>query len=79
LAVHVESTKGYVDQFAQEGLRTLLLGQRKISHSDYSQWAYLYNQAINSVLNREEEIAKVSNMVEYDLELVGSTAIEDKL
>ena len=77
--MYVESTKEFVDLFAQEGLRTLLLGQRKISHSDYTQWAYLYNQANNSVLNREEEIAKVSNMVECDLELVGSTAIEDKL
>jgi len=57
----------------------LLLGQRKVSNSEYQQWAFLYNQAINSVLNREEEIAKVSNMIECDLDLVGSTAIEDKL
>jgi magnesium-transporting ATPase (P-type) len=30
-------------------------------------------------MNREEEIAKVSNMIEFNLELVGATAIEDKL
>jgi P-type E1-E2 ATPase len=31
------------------------------------------------VTNRDEEIGKVSNMIECDLELVGATAIEDKL
>jgi P-type E1-E2 ATPase len=30
-------------------------------------------------MNREEEIAKVSNMIECNLDLVGATAIEDKL
>jgi len=31
------------------------------------------------VNNREEEVAKVNDLMEIDLELIGSTAIEDKL
>jgi magnesium-transporting ATPase (P-type) len=31
------------------------------------------------VENRDEEVAKVNELIEIDLELIGSTAIEDKL
>ncbi len=34
---------------------------------------------MQSVNNREEEVAKVNDLMEIDLELIGSTAIEDKL
>lgn len=32
-----------------------------------------------STFNREEEVDKVSDTIEYEFDLVGSTAIEDKL
>lgn len=32
-----------------------------------------------STYNREEEVDKVSDTIEYEFDLVGSTAIEDKL
>jgi magnesium-transporting ATPase (P-type) len=31
------------------------------------------------VTNRDEAVAKVNELIERDLELIGSTAIEDKL
>jgi magnesium-transporting ATPase (P-type) len=31
------------------------------------------------VNNREEEVAKINEKIEVNLELIGSTAIEDKL
>lgn len=34
---------------------------------------------MSTVNNREEEVAKVNDEIERDLELIGSTAIEDKL
>ena len=64
---NVEATKRYVDNYAEEGLRTLLLGQRRLSYNEYHQWAFLYNQAMNSVNNRDEEVAKVSNLLECNL------------
>jgi magnesium-transporting ATPase (P-type) len=39
----------------------------------------LFEEALSKVVNREEEVARVSEMIETDLELIGSTAIEDKL
>jgi len=45
----------------------------------YKQWNNRYEEAMQSVNNREEEVAKVNDLMEVDLELIGSTAIEDKL
>lgn len=39
----------------------------------------LFEGAMQTVNNREEEVARVNNLMESNLELVGSTAIEDKL
>lgn len=42
-------------------------------------WNALFEEALQKVVNRDEEVAKVNEMIETDLELIGSTAIEDKL
>jgi magnesium-transporting ATPase (P-type) len=34
---------------------------------------------MQTVNNREEEVERVNDLIEHDLELIGSTAIEDKL
>jgi phospholipid-translocating ATPase len=34
---------------------------------------------MQSISNRDEEVAKVNDLIEEELELIGSTAIEDKL
>jgi phospholipid-translocating ATPase len=34
---------------------------------------------MKTISNRDEEVAKVNELIERNLELVGSTAIEDKL
>ena len=39
----------------------------------------LFEGAMQSVNNREEEVARVNDLMECNLGLVGSTAIEDKL
>jgi phospholipid-translocating ATPase len=38
-----------------------------------------FNQANLSLVDRDVEIEKVARLIENDFELVGSTAIEDKL
>ena len=35
--------------------------------------------AATSTVNRDKELAKVAELIEFDFELIGSTAIEDKL
>jgi phospholipid-translocating ATPase len=39
----------------------------------------MFEEAMHLVNNRDEEVAKVNEIIENDLELIGSTAIEDKL
>ena len=68
-----------VDEFANDGLRTLLLGQKTIHVSEYVKWNEKYVAALQTIKNRDEEIARVSEEIELGFELIGSTAIEDKL
>lgn len=39
----------------------------------------MFEKAMQTVINREEEISKIMEIIEVNLELIGSTAIEDKL
>ena len=78
-SIHLSETKKHVDFFAEEGLRTLFLAKKKLSRSHYVQWNSLFEEALQKVANRDEEVARVNEMIENDLELIGSTAIEDKL
>jgi P-type E1-E2 ATPase len=39
----------------------------------------MFEEAMHLVNNRDEEVANVNEIIENDLELIGSTAIEDKL
>jgi magnesium-transporting ATPase (P-type) len=68
-----------VDAFAEEGLRTLFLAKRKLSKNEYLEWNAKYEAAMQTISNRDEEVAAVNEQIEVKLELVGSTAIEDKL
>jgi len=76
---YVEETKKYLSEYASSGLRTLLLAEKEISEQEYEEWADHYNKAALSTNNREEAIAKVAEEIENDFELIGATAIEDKL
>lgn len=69
----------HINDFATEGLRTLLYGYRYIEEEEYKEWKKIYLDASTSLHNRQEMIEKAGAMVERDLELAGATAIEDKL
>ena len=71
-------TKIYLDEFAKTGLRTLLIAAKEISEEAYNQWALEYLKAATSI-NKEKEINRVAELIECEFELLGSTAIEDKL
>jgi P-type E1-E2 ATPase len=50
-----------------------------VPEEEYQAWSLQYQQALTLMTNREEEVDKVANEIETGFELVGSTAIEDKL
>jgi magnesium-transporting ATPase (P-type) len=62
-----------------QGLRTLVLGSRVVGEAEWAAWNTRYQAAAASLEGREEAIAAVAAEVERGLELVGVTAIEDKL
>jgi magnesium-transporting ATPase (P-type) len=69
----------FLEGYSKEGLRTLLIAEKEISEEVYESWSMEYQQALISPFNREEQMDKVAETLEYEFELVGSTAIEDKL
>ena len=69
----------HINDFATEGLRTLMFGYRFLEKAEYSKWKSIYQEATTSLVNRNSLIEEAAELVEYNLELAGATAIEDKL
>ena len=69
----------HINDFATEGLRTLMYGYRQISEEEYATWKQTYLNATTNLVDRQQLIEKAADRIESQLELVGATAIEDKL
>jgi len=66
---------------AREGLRTLVVGRKRLSQSTYSSFKSAYHAASITVTDDRNEAMQrvVSEYLEKDLELLGLTGVEDKL
>ncbi|KAI1339124.1 P-type ATPase [Xylariaceae sp. FL0016] len=69
----------HLDEFATEGLRTLLFARKFISETEYLSWKRIYTDATTSLFDRQSKIEEAGEMIEQSLDLIGATAIEDKL
>lgn len=69
----------HIDDFASEGLRTLLFAYRYVEEEDYGQWRAIYQEAATSLTNRQERVEAAADLLEQGFDLAGATAIEDKL
>ena len=74
-----EITLKHLEQFATEGLRTLCFAVAEISESDFQEWRAVYQRASTSVQNRLLKLEESYELIEKNLQLLGATAIEDKL
>ncbi|XP_074848797.1 phospholipid-transporting ATPase IA isoform X5 [Carettochelys insculpta] len=74
-----EITLKHLEQFATEGLRTLCFAVAEISESEYQEWLDVYHRASISVQNRALKLEESYELIEKNLQLLGATAIEDKL
>lgn len=74
-----KETALHLEQFANEGLRTLCLAEKELSAEEYAEWNERHKVAAAAVINREERMEEVADSIERDLMLIGGTAIEDRL
>ncbi len=74
-----ENLVSALEQFATEGLRTLVITKREVEAGQAKAWLAEYFKARNDVGNREQSLSEVAQSIEVDLEALGATAIEDRL
>ncbi|GKU93088.1 hypothetical protein SLEP1_g6716 [Rubroshorea leprosula] len=77
-----QQTRTFVDaveQYAQLGLRTLCLAWRELKENEYREWSFMFKEASSTLVDREWRIAEVCQRLEHNLEVLGVTAIEDRL
>uniref|UniRef100_A0A8W4F894 Phospholipid-transporting ATPase n=1 Tax=Sus scrofa TaxID=9823 RepID=A0A8W4F894_PIG len=74
-----EVTMDHLDDFASDGLRTLMVAYRELDNAFFQNWSLKHNEAYLSLEDRENKISLVYEEIEKDLMLLGATAIEDKL
>ncbi|XP_010548246.1 PREDICTED: phospholipid-transporting ATPase 3 isoform X2 [Tarenaya hassleriana] len=72
-------TREHLEQFGASGLRTLCLAYKDLDLDAYENWNEKFIQAKSALQDREKKLDEVAELIEKDLILIGSTAIEDKL
>nr|XP_020656339.1 phospholipid-transporting ATPase ID-like isoform X1 [Pogona vitticeps]XP_020656340.1 phospholipid-transporting ATPase ID-like isoform X1 [Pogona vitticeps] len=74
-----EITTSHLDEFAGEGLRTLVVAYRDLNETYFEDWQKRHHEASTALHDREEKLSGLYDEIERDLLLLGATAIEDKL
>lgn len=75
----IEKTLEHIEEFSTEGLRTLLYSFKWLNKSEYEEWANEYHEAKIALVDRAKKLEVIGGKIEYNFELLGATAIEDKL
>ncbi|XP_063309827.1 phospholipid-transporting ATPase ID-like [Pelobates fuscus] len=74
-----EVTTDHLNEFAGEGLRTLVLAYKDLDKTYFADWKKRHHNASTSLENREEKLGELYEEIEKNLKLIGASAIEDKL
>ncbi|ETI57135.1 hypothetical protein F443_00508 [Phytophthora nicotianae P1569] len=82
----MKETMRHLETFGDDGLRTLTIAQRRVDEKEYLNWSARFKDANSSLEEIDKrkngqpnEIDKLMTEIERELELLGATAIEDKL
>ncbi|KFK24933.1 hypothetical protein AALP_AA8G043800 [Arabis alpina] len=75
----IQATKEQLHAYSSDGLRTLVVGMRKLNDSEFEQWHSSFEAASTALIGRAGLLRKVAGNIETSLRIVGATAIEDKL
>jgi len=68
-----------INKYSSQGLRSLVIGRRVLDREMVDKWLCSYKEAETAIENREEKLMKVANEIESGSEILGFTAIKDKL
>ncbi|KAH1169000.1 phospholipid-transporting ATPase ID-like isoform X1 [Mauremys mutica] len=74
-----EETMEHLNEFAGEGLRTLVVAYKNLQEDYFQEWQKRHHEASTALDGREEKLSELYEEIEKDLMLLGATAIEDKL
>ncbi|XP_068090694.1 phospholipid-transporting ATPase IK [Hyperolius riggenbachi] len=77
--VNQDITEKALEMFAEETLRTLCMAFKEVDVSIYTEWSKRHHQASVALQNRAQYLEMVYEEMESNLQLLGATAIEDKL
>lgn len=75
----IRVTEAHLHAYSSLGLRTLVVGMRELSASEFEQWHSSFEVASTALIGRAALLRKVANNVENNLSLLGASGIEDKL
>ncbi|XP_024897033.1 phospholipid-transporting ATPase IG isoform X2 [Pteropus alecto] len=75
----IELTKTHVERNALDGYRTLCVAFKEIAPDDYERIDRQLIEAKMSLQDREEKLEKIFDDIETNMNLIGATAVEDKL
>ncbi|CAL8306512.1 unnamed protein product [Lota lota] len=75
----IEKTRLHVDEFALKGLRTLVVACRFFSVETYSEAERRLGAARTALQQRDERLQEAFAFIERDLQVLGATAVEDRL
>ncbi|XP_035888040.1 phospholipid-transporting ATPase IK isoform X3 [Phyllostomus discolor] len=73
------TTEEALTSFAKQTLRTLCLAYKKVDEDTYVEWRQRHQEASALHQNRAQALHQVYDEMEQNLQLLGATAIEDRL
>ncbi|MBA0749858.1 hypothetical protein Gogos_003736 [Gossypium gossypioides] len=75
----IRTTEAHLQSYSSLGLRTLVVGMRELSTSEFKQWHSTFEAASTALMGRASLLRKVANNIENNLHILGASGIEDKL
>uniref|UniRef100_A0A8C7XR01 Phospholipid-transporting ATPase n=1 Tax=Oryzias sinensis TaxID=183150 RepID=A0A8C7XR01_9TELE len=75
----MEATMKHLNEYAGDGLRTLVLAYKDLDESYLEGWRKRHHEASIAMEEREERLDDLYEEIEKDMTLLGATAVEDKL
>uniref|UniRef100_A0AAY4AEP2 Phospholipid-transporting ATPase n=1 Tax=Denticeps clupeoides TaxID=299321 RepID=A0AAY4AEP2_9TELE len=75
----MEVTTEHLNEYAGDGLRTLVLAYKDLDEEYFEEWRLRHHAASTSLEDREEKLDAIYEEIEKELQLLGASAVEDKL